>query len=402
MTFGDLARLLIRGESAPTFDVIDGDSIDPAVFGLTSYADTTTPEGRIGRQAAIQCGPVKRSRDLIPGVLGTLPIKLTGPDRKAQPWSLFDQPEPDVPRSVTMTKTFEDLFFEKVAWWYVLETGWHTYPTSVRRLDARSVDVRPDGRVHVTTAGHRGMVEEWPSDGQLIRFDSPNDGLLTAASAAIRVALMVQKMTKRNVDGTPPVDYFTPAEGADPAEDDEVTEILDAWHEARLARSTGYVPAALKYNVAGFDPEKLQLKDIRRDAALEIAQHAGVDPEDLGISTTSRTYANMFDRRKNFTDFTLGSYITAMQDRLRMNDVTPRGYTPALDLSYFQRSDDKTRYEAYKLGKEAGALTAEEIREAEGKPPIPKADLPTPAPALPPALPAGPRAVPDPEDRRAV
>ncbi len=342
---------------------VDAESIDPAVFGLTAYSSPVARAPRIDRPTAIQVPAVKRTRDLIAGTLGGLPLDLIGPGRITVASSLFEQPEKNVPRSVTMTRLVEDLLFEQIAWWKVLEIGWHKYPTQVKRLTPRSVEVNEDtGKVYVNG-------KETP-DSELIRFDSPNDGLLIAGARAIRAALHLDAAAARYSEEPMPLGYFEPREGADPAEDDEIVELLDAWAASRQARATGYVPAALKYNPVQFNPKDMQLADARQHAVLEIARVAGVDPEDLGVSTTSRTYANAETRRRDLLDFTLAAYVNAIQDRLTMGDVTPRGYYARLNLNAFLRSDTKTRYESYVNGLATGAITREEIRENEDKPPL--------------------------------
>lgn len=358
---------------APAF-AVDADSIDPAVFGLTSYASPTSPAPRVSRLEAIQVPAVKRARDLIAGTLGTLPIDLFGTNAD-QFKQLLEQPESDTPRSVTMTRTYEDMLFEGVAWWRITEMGWHGYPTRVRRLNPRSVNVRQDGRVFYAKDGSsQGVADEWIPDAQLIRFDSPNDALLVAGARAIRTILHLENAAKNYAEGAPPVDYFTPSDDADPADDDEIIEILNQWQASRQSRSTGYVPASLKYNVGGWNPEQLQLADARQHAVLEIARLAGVDPEAIGVSTTSRTYFNAEHKRKEFVDFTLGGYMTAMEGRMSMGDVTPRGYYARVNLDSFLRSDTKTRFEAYEIGLRTGAVTRSEIRELEDREPLTAAE----------------------------
>lgn len=372
-------RQLLSGRTDPVFDAapdqhgpsfaIDGDSIDPAVFGLTAYASPVSPAPRIDRRSAMQVPAVKRSRDLIAGTLGGLPIDLFGGDKTSTDWQLFRQPEANVPRSVTMTRLFEDLLFEQIAWWKVLERDYRGYPSRVKRLAPHRVTVDEDqGRVYVDG--------QHVSDREIIRFDSPNDGLLFAGARAIRTCLALDSATSRYADGAPPLDYFTPAEGADPVDDDEIVEFLGDWQSARQLRSTGYVPAALKYNIGGWNPEQLQLADARQHAVLEIARLAGVDPEELGVSTTSRTYANQQDRRKAFLDFTLGGYRSAIEDRLSMGDVSPRGYYARFNLSAFLRSDDKTRMETYRAALDVGAITQDEIRDLEDKPALSPSERP--------------------------
>jgi HK97 family phage prohead protease len=360
---GGSNALLTDAESGPSFAVTPED-IPAEVFGLTSYVTTGVSTARVTRKEAMSVPAVKRARDLIAGTLGTLPLDVIDPSGQTVPWPVLDQPERDVPRSVTLTRTFEDMLFETDAWWRVTEFGWRGYPYKVKRLDPRRVAVDEDrGVVYVDGKA--------VPNRELIRFMSPTDALLVAGARAIRTCLMLDQAAARHVDGTPPVDYFTPEEGVDPFDDDdEVKKFLDDWKAARQDRSTAYVPAAVKYNLAGWDPEKLQMAEARNHAVLEIAREAGVDPEELGVSTTSRTYANQFDRRKAFLDFTLGMYRQAFEDRLSMGDVTPRDYQVKQNLSAFLRSDDKTRMETFEIGKRIGRYVTDEIRDIDDAPPL--------------------------------
>lgn len=347
--------------------------VPAAFYGLSSYVSPAATTAPVTRKEAMSVPAIKRARDLIAGTLGTLPVDVVGPDAESVAWPVLDQPERDVPRSVTMARTFEDALFHQVAWWRVVEFGWHNYPVKVKRIDPRRVTVKEDqGEVRID-----GAVVP---NRELIRFDAPTDGLLIAGARAIRTLLALDSAAARASDGTPPVDYFTPADGFDdPAEDDDVEALLDAWDEARRKRSTAYVPQALKYNIAGWSPEQLQMADARQHAVLEIARLAGIDAEELGVSTTSRTYANQWDRRKSFLDFTLGAFRQAFEDRLSMGDLTPRGYAVKFNLSSFLRSDDLTRMQTYEIGHRVGAYTTPEIRDLEDKPPLDPSALP-PAP----------------------
>lgn len=362
-------------------NLVDQDAIPPEFYGMTAYVSPTAPVSRVSRREAIQVGAVKRGRDLI-CTLGTLPLVTVKPDLTVDRGSWLRQPERACPAVVTMSRTIEDMLFEGIAWWKITERDYRGFPTRVVKLDARTVDVLPDGRVHDTADGHRGMADEWPQDRDLIRFDSPNDALLVAAARAIRQCLILDTAAQRYADGAPPLDYFTPADGTDPGDDEEVVKILDAWNLARKARATGYVPAALNYNLGGFNAEQMELSAQRDHAVIEIARHMGVDSEEFGVSTTSRTYANSFDRRKSFLDFTLGLYRAAIEQRLSMNDVSPNGTISTYDLDAFLRSDPLSRYQAYEAGLKVGAIDPAEIRPAEGKPPITTTPVAPAAPTL--------------------
>jgi hypothetical protein len=358
-----------------------------SVVGLVGSGTTFTPTKapRIDRDTAMQVGAVKHSHDLICPTAGGLPINLEGPGRTATPWSLFEQPERNVPASITFGRLFEDLFFEKIAWWDVTEIGWHSYPAFVKRLDPKRVQVDADrGTVYVDG------VERRDAGRTLIRFDTLVGGVLTEGARAVRTLLHLEHAAALAADGVPASEYFTPAQHMDPATTDEqILDMLNAYQQARRERRRAYVPAALEIHEGkGFNPEQLQLAQSRQAAVLEIARVTGVDPEELGVSTTSRTYANVFDRRKTFLDFTLGAYLKGVRDRLKMPDVTPRGYVPRFDLDDFLQTDTLTRYQTYAAGLAIGALDHDEMRAAEGKAPLAAPPAPVAPPANVRALPA--------------
>lgn len=355
---------------ATRFGTIGPDQVPPEFFGLTSYETAVAPAPRMDRRTAMQVGAVKRSRDLIAGILGTLPVDLVDDAKRPVAWELLTQPERGIPRSVTFAATFEDMLLEGVGWWMVTEYGWHGFPTKVRRLEPRTVDVQRDGTVHVTKSGHRGTSLDWNDDFDLIRFDSPNDALLVAGARSIRTCLRLDAAAALYSEGNQPLDYFTPKDKVDPPED-QLDEALDGWDVARQKRSTGYVPAGLEYHTAGWNPEQLQLADQRQNAVLDIARHAGVDPEDLGVSTTSRTYFNAFDRKQARMTDTLRGYMVAFEERLSMPDVTPAGFVAKLNTSDLLRTSDLERFQAYRTGLAVGVYEdGNEVRAAEGKPPV--------------------------------
>lgn len=359
----------------PTFE-ITRDEIASSYFGLPTWDDYTSVVPRISRREAISVPAVKRSRDLIAGTIGTLPMELIDTSRVTLVSDLLTQPERHCAVGISLTQLVEDMLFEQVGWWRVVERNFENYPKFVRRIDPCRVSVdEVKGEVKID-----GVVV--PSR-DLIRFDSPNDALLVAGARAIRTCMQLDAAASRSAASPMPQGIFTPAEGADPVGvpvDDEtqeeadvrtIREMLYAYKAARQLNADAYIPASLKYNPLSWDPEKLQLNEARQHAVLEIARVAGVDPEELGVSTTSRTYSNQFDRRKAFLDFTLGAYLTAIEQRLSLGDVTKRGYYVKFNLDNFLRSDTLSRYQAYKAGLEVNAITQEEIREAEDKPALP-------------------------------
>jgi len=342
---------------------------------------------RVSRTEALQVPAVLRSRNLIAGTLGSLPVVTVDPKKNEVEgtYLLGGNIDPDVPNSVTMAHTVEDLLFEGIAWWRITRFGWQEYPVQARWVSASMVSVQPvtgltrsQSRTspdHPFDVDGTVYIDGLPvPDREVIRFDSPNPPLLRHAGRAIRTALKLDTAAALYSDDPLPLAVFTPKEGVDPGDEADVQAMLDGWEDARRRRATGYVGAALDYNAVGWSPEQLQLADARQHAVLEIARAAGIDPEDLGVSTTSRTYQNSEQRRRDLLDFTLGVYVSALQDRLSMRDILPRGYQAKIKFDGFLRSDTKTRMETYEIGKRVGAYTDDEIRDLEDRPRLTSAE----------------------------
>lgn len=353
-------------------------------------------EAKVSRSQALSVSAVQRGRNLICSI-ATLPLIQYGPEWRVVRNPLLEQLDPDVANVVTLAQTLEDLLFEGVSWWRITAFGWDGYPAFVRHLDFGTVSVDPPtGRSPSPLPSgldpREGVVYvdgEAVGGREIIRFDSPNPGVLKVGARAIRRALLLDQAAALYADDPRPQDYFTPTENADPADDQDIEDILSDWKAARKARVTGYVPAALKYNTVDTpSPADLQLVELQKQAGLDLANALGVDPEDLGVSTTSRTYQNAVDRRRDKINDVLSPFMRAITDRLSMGDVTKRGHMVAFDLDDYMRANPTERWNVYKTAEEMGAITIDEIRDEERKPPIP------PQQAQPPVVPDAPP-VPD-------
>lgn len=331
------------------------------VFGVeVTTGDATSPVGKITRATARQVPAVKRARDLICGTLGGIPLNLVDPTNKVTRSQLLEQPETDVPRSVTFARLFEDLLYDRVAWWEKTQIV-QGFPVKVKRLDPCDVRI-VDGKVWVKN------VEMPDAARRLIRFDSPNGGLLEDGARAIRTLLKLEAAAANYADDPMPQGYFAPVDGADPMEDAEIVSLLTSWKAARKKGATGYVPAALKYNDVQFSPKDLQMADARQHAVLEIARLTGIDAEDLSVSTTSRTYLNGQQKRQERINDVLGPFMQAVTDRLRMGDITPAGYEIRPDYNGYLQADDATRLANYQLGLDIGLYSLPQVAQREGLP----------------------------------
>lgn len=385
---------------APKPDLAFTVTIPPEMAEAMTFGGRIAPP--ISRAEALQVPAVLRARNIICSTLAALPVRFKDAQRRdASPTTLLDQIDADIANVVVLSDTYEDLFFEGTSWWRITQFGWHGFPTFAEHL--------PHSSVYITSGSQLPSADRispdipFPSNGQvyvdgrpvrdeeIIRFDSPNPPFLRYAARAIRACLQLGITSAMYAQQPLPLGYFSPKENVEPLTPEEVQELLNKWESARQLSAWGYVSAGLDAKVLQWSPEQMQLESARQTAVLEIARAAGIDPEDLGVSTTSRTYQNSEQRRQDLIDFTLGPYMHAVEQRLSMRDVIPRGYYAKTNMDGFLRSDTKTRMDAYAVGKPVGAYTTEEIRELEDRPtltPSERALVDKPPSAAPPAAPA--------------
>lgn len=349
------------------------------------------PVQSVSRDQALSVPAFLRGRNLICSI-STLPLQTIDDSNRIIRGGMLDQINPNVANTVTKAQTVEDLLFHSVAWWRVTSFDDYGYPLTCRRYAPEKVSINlPPGR-----AGYNPSVlpSGLPIEGliwmdghpvpysEVIRFDSPNPPVLgVAGSVVLDRAIALDAAAAMYASDPRPMDYFTPSDAtADPVDDAGILTLLKNWATSRKQRSTAYVPAALTYNeVQSPTPADLQLVELQKKVTLDIANLLGIDPEDVGVSTTSRTYQNGVDRRQDRVNDTLASYMTAITDRLSMPDVTPPGQTVRFYLDDFLKADPKSRAEVQQIYLAGGVISAEEVRDQEGL--TPGAPAPRPIPA---------------------
>jgi hypothetical protein len=340
---------------------------------------------RVSRRDALKATAVLRARNLIAGVCSTLPIELRDAQRNLdeREW-LGLQPNDNIEDTVTYASTYEDLLFEATSYWRVTQRGPDGFPVLGEHLDHRSVSTgvnlsmpsrmisedlqfAPDDPIFVDGLATR--------PGEIVRFVSPNPPMLVHAGKAIRTLLLLDRIASEYAANPLPFGYFKDAADEPALEDEQVLEVLGKWERARRDRMWGYVESGLELNMLQWPtPQQLQLIESRNHAVLEIARAAGLEPEDLAtvVEGTSRTYQNSEQRRLDMIDFTLMPFLSSVQDRLSMNDVTPKGLFARYRIGAFARADTKSRYETYKTGLDGGFIEVNEIRHAERLPDMPE------------------------------
>ena len=301
----------------------------------------------IDRNFALQVASVARCRNLIAGVISSIDLALykksTGEKLGSPVW--LEQPDQRQPRSVTISATVDSLIFYSVAYW--------------RTTSLYADDGRPSGfewvannRVTYTTNQYGTEVKDYFVDGELVpmagigslvTFQSLLPGVLQSASTTIKAAYDIQKAAAVSA-ATPMATTILKNNGADLPET-QIQGILAGWNSARKNRSTAYLTSTLTAENIGFSPRDMMYNEASQYLATEIARAMNVPAYYISADmNNSMTYQNILDGRKEFVSYSLQPYLSAIEDRLSMNDITNSSNQVRFAIDdTFLRADAKSR-----------------------------------------------------------
>jgi len=315
----------------------------PQVLGEYSPYAMPFQYAFVSRNEAMSVPALQRCRNLLAGTIGAIPLELykksTNEELGSPAW--LEQPSYSQPRSVTIAWTVDSLLFYGQAFWKVVEVyaedgrpsrfEWVANDRVTATLDATNTFVKSYA-VDGTTLPMDGL-------GSLITFQSLGDGILNTGVQTIRAAIDVQKAAAIAAS-TPMATGYIKNTGAD-LDPKEVSGLLAAWKNARLNRSTAYLTSTLEYNPVSFSPKDMMYSEAIFNLATECARLCNVPAYYVSAdSNNSMTYANVQDERKQFLTLSLQPFITAIEDRLSMDDITARGNVVRFDIDHnFLRTD---------------------------------------------------------------
>jgi HK97 family phage portal protein len=315
----------------------------PQVLGEYSPYAMPFQYSYVSREDALSVPALQRCRNLLAGTIGAIPLELykksTNEELGSPVW--LEQPSYSQPRSVTIAYTVESLLLYSQAFWQVVEIynedgrpsrfEWIANNRVTATLDSTNTFVKSYA-VDGTTLPMQGL-------GSLVTFQSLLPGILTTGVQTIRAAIDVQKAAAVAASTPMPSGYIR-NNGAD-LDPKEVSGLLAAWRTARNNRSTAYLTSTLEYNPVSFSPKDMMYGEAIFNLATEIARLCNVPAYYVSADqNNSMTYANVQDERKQFLTLSLQPFISAIEDRLSMDDITARGNVVKFDIDKnFLRTD---------------------------------------------------------------
>jgi HK97 family phage portal protein len=340
----------------------------PQIMNDSFYSYNNYFPAVVSRQMALGVPAIKRCRDLISGTIASIPLeyykKSTGEHIAPPRW--VEQPSVHQPRYVTMYFTLDSLLMYGQAFWQITEV----YAEDGRMARANWI---ANTRVSFLTDPATNFVTEYSIDGKpvpmsglgsLITFQK-DEGILSIGAQTIKAALDAQRAASVAL-ATPSATGFLKNTGAD-LPPQEVSGLLAAWKRARQNNGTAYLTSTIDYEPIGFSPKDMGYNDAIQNLATECARLCAVDPYYVSASqNTTMTYANVQDERKQMYAFTLQPYVSAIESRLSMNDVSTDGHYVkfALDDS-FLRTEPMERLLVLEKMLALGLITTEQAMEME-------------------------------------
>lgn len=128
-----------------------------------------------------------------------------------------------------------------------------------------------------------------------------------------------------------------------------------------------------KYEPLGMTAEDIQYIETRKLTRSDIAMFYGVPPHMLGDTEKSTSWGSGIEQQHmGFVAYTLEDWLTAWEESVNRDLIAdPRSDLYArFNRAALVRGDIKTRFDAYKVGREGGWLSANDVRELEDMNPI--------------------------------
>jgi HK97 family phage portal protein len=322
----------------------------------------------VSREMALGVPAIKRCRDLISGTIASIPLeyykKSTGEKIPAPRW--VEQPSIHQPRYVTMHFTLDSLLMYGQAFWQITEV----YAEDGRMARANWV---ANTRVSFLTDPSTNFVTQYSVDGKpvpmsglgsLITFQK-DEGILGIGAQTIKAALDAQRASSVAL-ATPSATGFLKNTGAD-LPPQEVSGLLSAWKRARQNNGTAYLTSTIDYQTIGFSPKDMGYNDAIQNLATECARLCSVDPYYVSASqNTTMTYANVQDERKQMVALTLQTYVSCVEARLSMDDISTAGHYVKFALDdTFLRTEPMERLLVLEKMLSLGLITTEQAMEME-------------------------------------
>jgi len=204
--------------------------------------------------------------------------------------------------------------------------------------------------------------------GQSPIVDGRGTGVLDRFGADLSMAAALRDYTLGAYTAGVPAGYLKTS--APSLTQDQADTLKAKWLNAHggISRSIAVLNATTEFHPLTWSPNDLAAAEFARITLGQIANMFGVPAYLLGAPTDSNTYANVESRHMELYQLTLLPWIARMETVLGAQ--LPRGTEVRIEIDGLLRADRKTRMESYKIAKDIGLMTVDEMRALENLPPL--------------------------------
>ena len=357
----------VRGALRRVFTNAAGDPIPPPALDpnaginqlLAAAQDARTGTIVATRNQALANSVVNRSRDIVCGVVGSLPItrKRVIGDAPAEDLGAgwLHRPDPGHTGAWFMAWVTDDLFFYGYAYARVTSRDFQGQPSALQWMPFLQVLPNPDPNVvpyawpDGRLIAQPGQSVTWAPPGfhevftvpgsELVIFESPLTGVLGPGVPVLNTSAKLDAAANRFAAAEIPAGWLEQIEGED-LTPDELQARAVAFAAARNDSAIAATNRYFSYKESSMDPSRLQLVEGRSYQDVATARVCNVPAfiVNTAVPGDSMTYKTALTARLDLIDFGLQPYITCWEDTLSAENVTPRGTTVALDLEAFLRT----------------------------------------------------------------
>jgi HK97 family phage portal protein len=200
----------------------------------------------------------------------------------------------------------------------------------------------------------------------IVTFQGLNGGgVLQTGARTIQASLDLEKAAAVSAATPMPTGYIKNT-GADLPES-QISGLLAAWKSSRMNRSTAYLTSTLSYETTGFSPKDMTYNESLQFLSTQVARLMGVPAFMVSADmNNSMTYQNILDGRKEFLAYTLQPYISAVENRLSMNDITNSQNVVRFAIDdTFLRADAMERLNVIEKMLNLGLIDIDQAKEME-------------------------------------